>query len=129
MSPDVLLPLAALGFTVAGIGGIVRLYLVVNRWPSATGKVVASARRLDTRWGNARYANFALISFRAADGGTYEVQGDYGRRYPWQIGETVSLRYDPTDPNKTTNLPRWQRLALPSTFVFFAVLCWIAWFR
>ena len=119
----------ALLFTAAGVGGIVHLFWRANGWPQTQGLVIASHRRLDTRFGNARYAHFPTIAFRAADGRDYEVQGDDGRSAAWTPGAPIALRYNPADPNQVTTLGAARRLMLPGLFILFAAVCWIAWYR
>lgn len=118
--------IAALVSTVIGIGTFFHLFLMVFRWPRATATVIGNVteRRSEHM---TQYAYFPRLEFRAADGRTYEVRGDIGLDREWPIGQRVELRYRPANPNHTTIMKGWQRLAFSMFFVGIAIACWYAW--
>ena len=73
------------------------------------------------------YAHFPRIEFQAANGKTYEVQGDIGLNDEWPIGQRVELRYRAGNPKHTTIAKGWQRLIFSAVFIGFAIACWYAW--
>lgn len=88
--------------------------------------MVGNVARLSSTEGT-HYAYFPRIAFRAADGKTYEVQGDIGLNDEWPLGQPVKLRYRTANPNHTTIAKWWQRLLFSVVFLCFAVALWYAW--
>jgi hypothetical protein len=126
MSGAIITLIAAIAFTVVGVGTFFHFFLWIFRWPRATGTVTGNVTSLRSTEGT-EYAHFPRIEFRAADGKTYEVQGDIGLNEDWPIGQKVELRYRAANPNHATIMKGWQRLIFSAVFVFFAVAFWYAW--
>lgn len=118
--------IAAVVATVIGVGTFCHLFLMVMRWPRATGTVVGNVTERRSIH-MTQYAYFPRIEFEAADGRTYEVRGDIGLDDEWPLGRKVDLRYRPSNPNHTTTMKGWQRLVFSLFFVGLAVACWYAW--
>ncbi len=114
--------IAAIAATFIGVGTFFHFFLMVLRWPRATGTVIGNVARLRSTEGSV-YAYFPRIEFRAADGATYEVEGDIGLNDEWPLGQRVALRYRAADPNHTTIMKGWQRLIFSAVFMGFAVAC------
>jgi hypothetical protein len=127
MSEDTITLIAAIASTIVGIGTFFHYFLSVMRWPRATGTVIGNIARRRSTEGN-RYAYFPRISFEAADGKTYDVKGDIGLNDRWPIGQSVGLRYRPSNPNHTTIAKGWQRLLFSTAFIGLGMACWYAWF-
>ena len=126
MSEDTITMIAAIAFTVIGVGSFFHLFLMVLRWPRATGRVIGNLAQLRSTGGN-EYAHFPKIEFRAMDGKTYEVRGDIGLNDEWPIGQNIEVRYRAANPNHTTVMKGWQRLIFSTVFIGFAIACWYAW--
>jgi hypothetical protein len=126
MSVAIITLIAAIAFTVVGVGTFFHYFLWILWWPRATGTVTGNVTGLRSTEGT-EYAHFPRIEFRAADGKTYEVQGDIGRNEDWPIGQKVKLRYRAANPNHATIMKGRQRLIFSAVFVGFAVACWYAW--
>ena len=120
MSEAIVTLIAAVAFTVVGIGTFFHYFLWIFRWPRATGRVTGNVTDLRSTGAN-DYAHFPLIEFRAANGKTYEVRGDIGRSDEWPIGQKVELRYRAANPNHTSIMKGWQRLIFSAVFIGFAV--------
>ena len=101
MSVSTVTLIAALVFTVVGIGTFFHYFLLFLRYPRATGTVIGNVASLRSTEGN-EYAYFPRIEFLAADGQTYEVRGDIGRNDEWRIGQNIELQYRAANPNHTT---------------------------
>ena len=126
MSEATITLIAAVVATVIGVGTFFHYFLSVLRWPRATGQVVGNTAELRSGDGGG-YAYFPQIEFRASDGKTYEVRGDFGRNDEWPIGQRVELRYRASNPNHATIAKAWQRLLFSAVFLFFAIASWYAW--
>ena len=126
MSEVTITLIAAIAFTVVGVGTFLHYFLWIFWWPHATGTVTGNVTSLRSTDGNA-YAYFPRIQFQAASGKTYEVKGDIGLNDEWPIGQKVDLRYRTANPNHTTIMKGWQRLVFSAVFICFAVACWYAW--
>jgi hypothetical protein len=127
MSVGTITLIAAIVATIIGVGTFFHLFLMVLRWPSATGTVTGNVASLRSTPGN-EYAYFPRIQFQAANGKTYEVQGDIGLNDEWLIGQNIELHYRAANPNHTTIMKGWQRLIFSAVFIGFATACWYAWF-
>ncbi len=101
MSEATITLIAAIASTFIGVGTFVHYFLMVLRWPTATGTVIGNVARLRSTEGGG-YAHFPRIEFKAADGKTYEVQGDIGLNDEWPIGQRIELRYRTVNPRHTT---------------------------
>ncbi len=126
MSEATITLIAAVAFTVVGVGTFFHLFLMVFMWPRTTGTVIGNTTDLRSTDGN-EYAYFPTIEFEAADGKTYEVRGDIGLNDEWPIGQKVELRYRAGNPNHTTTMNGWQRLLFSAVFFSFGIACWYAW--
>lgn len=118
--------IAAIAFSVVGIGTFFHYFLMILLWPRATGTVTGNVADLRSTDGN-EYAYFPRIEFQAASGKTYEVWGDIGLNDEWPIGQSIELRYRTSNPNHTSTAKWWQRLIFSAVFIGFAVACWYAW--
>ena len=118
--------IAAIVATMVGVGTFFHYFLMVLRWPRATGTVVGNVSQLRSTDGF-EYAQFPRIEFEAADGQTYAVQGDIGRSDEWPIGQKIALRYRASNPNHTTIAKGWQRFLFSLVFIGFAAASWYAW--
>jgi hypothetical protein len=118
--------IAAVISTLVGVGTFFHLFLMVFRWPRATGTVTGNMAQLRSTDGT-EYAYFPRIEFQAANGKTYEVQGDIGLNEEWPIGQRIELRYRASNPQHTTTMKGWQRLLFSVVFMGFAVASWYAW--
>lgn len=128
MSVETITLIAAIAATIIGVGAFVHIFLMVNTWPRASGKVVGNDAQLSSSDGQNRYAFFPRIEFTAADGRSYEVRGDIGLTDEWPLGQSVILRYCASDPRKATIMKAWQRLLFACVFLGFAGASWGAWF-
>jgi hypothetical protein len=126
MSETIVTLIAAIAFTIVGIGAFFHYFLMIIRWPNATGTVIGNTTDLRSTDGN-EYAHFPIIEFQAANGKTYEVKGDIGLNDDWPIGQRVELSYRAANPNHTTIMKGWQRLLFSAIFFFFGLACWYAW--
>ncbi len=126
MSEATVTLIAAIASTFVGVGTFFHFFLMVIRWPHATGTVIGNVAQLRSTDGN-EYAHFPLIEFRAANGKAYEVRGDIGLNDEWPIGQRVELRYRTANPKHATIMKGWQRLAFSAVFLGFAIACWYAW--
>ena len=118
--------IAAIAFSVVGIGTFFHYFLMILLWPRATGTVTGNVADLRSTDGN-EYAYFPRIEFQTASGKTYEVRGDIGLNDEWPIGQSIELRYRTSNPNHTSTAKWWQRLIFSAVFIGFAVACWYAW--
>ena len=128
MSADSVTLVAAIICSVLGVGAFVHIFLMVNTWPRASGRVVGNDAQASHSDASRSYAFFPRIAFQAADGKRYEVTGDIGLADEWPLGKTVKLRYCASDPRKATIMAGWQRLLFAGVFMGFAVASWGAWF-
>jgi hypothetical protein len=126
MSEAFITLIAAVAFTVVGIGTFFHYFLIIFRWPHATGTVTGNVSELRSFDGN-EYAYFPLIEFQAADGKTYEIRGDIGQNNEWPIGQRIKLRYRAINPNHTSTAIWWQRLTFSVVFLCFSAALWYAW--
>ncbi len=126
MSEATVTLIAAIAFTFVGVGTFFHYFLFPFRWPRATGTVTGNVASLRSTDGNG-YAHFPRIEFQAANGKTYEVEGDIGLDDAWPIGQKVALRYRTANPKHTTIMKGWQRLIFSAVFIGFAIACWYAW--
>ncbi len=126
MSVATITLIAAVTSTLIGVGTFFHFFLMVFRWPRATGTVIGNVAQLRSTVGT-EYAHFPRIEFRAANGKTYEVQGDIGLNDEWPIGQRVELRYRAINPKHTTIMKGWQRLIFSVVFIGFAIASWYAW--
>ena len=92
MSVATITLIAAIAFTFAGVGTFFHYFLMVSWWSRATGTVTGNVAGRRSTDGN-EYAHFPRIEFQAANGKTYEVQGDNvlpfsasRRWYPGNLG-------------------------------------------
>ena len=128
MSSGTFTLIAAVVCSVIGAGAFVHIFLMINTWPRASGKVVGNDAQRTHSDTFDRYAFFPRIEFQAADGKRYEVTGDIGLTDEWPLGKTVKLRYSASDPRKATIMKGWQRLLFAAVFLGFAAASWGAWF-
>ena len=128
MSEQTITLIAAIAFTIVGVGAFVHLFVIVNGWPRATGRVVGNEAKADTRSGFGEYSYFPRVAFQAADGRPYEITGDIGLTREWHLGQAVRLRYRATNPEHASILAGWQRLLFATVFLGFAAALWGAWF-
>ena len=126
MSVATITLMAAIASTVVGVGTFFHYFLSILWWPHAIGTVTGNVADLRSTE-DTQYAYFPRIEFQAANGKTYEVQGDVGLNDEWPIGQKVELRYRTTNPNHTTIAKGWQRLIFSAVFICFAVAFWYAW--
>jgi hypothetical protein len=119
--------LAAIAFTIVGIGALVHLVAMVQRWPQAIGQVTGNIAEWAHDESGKTAVYFAKIAFADAKGQSFTVRGDIGLRKPWTIGEKVTVRYKAANPNHATSMNFWQRLLFAGGFGFFAVMLWLAW--
>ena len=126
MSEATITLIAAIVATVIGVASFFHFFLMVLRWPRATGTVIENVAQLRSTEGNT-YSHFPKIEFRAANGTIYEVRGDVGLNSEWPIGQKLQLRYRAANPNHTTTMNGWQRLMFSPAFIAFAIACWYAW--
>ena len=126
MSEAIITLIAAIAFTVVGIGTFFHYFLSIIWWPRATGTVTGNVTDRRSTDGT-DYAYFPCIEFQATDGKTYEVRGDIGLNDEWPIGQRVKLRYRATNPNHTSIAKGWQRFFVSVAFICFAAACWYAW--
>lgn len=126
MSTETVTLIAAIAMTVIGIGAFFHYFIWVGTWPRTSGKVVGNEARRGSHHQNNQYSYFPRVEFIAADGRTYEVRGDVGRRQEWPLGWIVSLRYRPANPNHASIAKDWQRLLFSGVFLGFAAICWWA---
>ena len=126
MSETTITRIAAIAYTVVGIGTFFHYFLMIFWWPRATGTVTGNVADLRSTDGN-EYAYFPRIKFQAADGKTYETKGDIGLNDEWPIGQRIELRYRAANPNHTSTAKWWQRLTFSAVFTGFAVAFWYAW--
>ncbi|MEM7170171.1 MAG: DUF3592 domain-containing protein [Pseudomonadota bacterium] len=127
MSVETVTLIAATIGTLVGVGTFFHFFLMVMRWPQATGKVVGNTSELRSLDTGTDYVFFAQIQFQASDGKTYQVKGDIGLNDEWPLGKAVSLRYRRYNPNHATTMKNWQRLLFSVVFLGFAAACWYAW--
>ena len=126
MSEATITLIAAMAFTFIGVGTFFHYFLMVLRWPRATGTVIGNVAQLRSTEGGG-YAHFPRIGFQAANGKTYEVEGDIGLNDEWPIGQKIELRYRTANPKHTTIMKGWQRLIFSAVLIGFAIACWYAW--
>ena len=100
MSVATITLIAAIASTVVGVGTFFHFFLMVIRWPRATGTVTGNVAQLRSTDGN-EYAHFPRIEFQAASGKTYEVQGDIGLNdeADWAEGRVALPRGQPEAHN------------------------------
>ena len=125
MSEDTITLVAALAFSVIGVGAFFHYFLMVGSWPRAVGYVVGNVTDMRSDEGF-DYAYFPRIEFAAADGKTYDVKGDVGLSQEWPLGQAVALRYRRSNPNHISIAKGWQRLLFAAVFLGFAAGCWAA---
>ena len=126
MSVATITLIAAIAATFIGVGSFFHYFLMIFRWPRATGTVTGNVADLRSTEGN-EYAHFPRIEFQAANGKTYEVKGDIGLNNEWPIGHRVELRYRTSNPKHISIAKGWQRLIFSAVFIGFAIACWYAW--
>ena len=126
MSVATITLIAAIASTFIGVGTFFHFFLNIFRWPRAKGTVIGNVASLRSTDGN-EYAHFPRIEFQAANGKTFEVQGDIGCNDEWPIGQRVELRYRAANPKHTTIMKGWQRLIFSAASIGFAIACWYAW--
>lgn len=85
MSETTITLIAAIAFTVIGVGSFFHLFLMVLRWPRATGTVIGNVAQRRSTEGN-EYAQFPKIEFQATNGKTYEVRGISGSTMNGPLG-------------------------------------------
>ena len=128
MSEDTVTLIAAIAFSIIGIGTFLHYFMTVGFWPQTTGRVTGNEAQRRTQYG-VDYAYFPRIEFIAADGKTYQVKGDVGLNEEWPVGEVVTLRYRPANPNHVSIAKNWQRFVFSAAFIGFAAACWFAVLR
>ena len=127
MSHDTIVLIVAVISTVIGVGAFFHLFLTVNGWPRAQGRVIGNhAARSGTQHAN-MYSYFPLVAFVAADGVSYEIKGDIGLNKEWPIGKIVEVRYRKSNPNHASIMKGWQRLLFAGAFLAAAVVTWGVW--
>ena len=126
MSEATITLIAAIAFSLIGVGTFFHYFLMVFLWPRATGTVTGNVTDLRSSDGT-EYAYFPRIEFQAANGETQEVRGDIGLNDEWPIGQKVKLRYRAANPKHATIMKGWQRLIFSGVFIGFAIACWYAW--
>lgn len=117
---------AAIAFSIVGVGTFFHFFLMVLRWPSANGTIVANITKPGSIEGRTD-AYLPVIEFVAADGKKYEVKGEIGLRKKWPIGQKIPLRYRASNPNHVTIMKAWQRMLFSMVFILFALASWYAW--
>ena len=127
MTVETVTLIGAIVATVVGVGTFFHYFLMVLRWPKATGTVVGNVSQLRSIEGS-EHAHFPRIAFTAADGKDYEIQGDIGLNDEWPVGLSIPLRYRAANPNHATIAKNWQRLLFSFVFIGFAAAAWFAWF-
>lgn len=127
MSHETIVLIVAVISTIIGVGAFFHLFLMVNGWPRATGRVVGNEASRSTHDHSNRYAYFPRVAFVTADGGAYEVKGDIGRTTEWPIGQTVEVRYRRSNPSHASIMKGWQRLLFASFFIACGVVSWGVW--
>ena len=129
MSEETVTLIAAIAFSVIGIGAFLHYFLTVGFWPRTTGRVIGNEAQKRTEHGFDDYAYFPLIEFIAADGKAYQVKGDIGLNDEWPMGQVVTLRYRTANPNHVSIAKNWQRFVFSAAFLGFAAACWFAVLR
>jgi len=127
MDTETITLIAALAATIIGLGALVHLVAMVQRWPRAVGEVTDNIAEWAHHGSGKSAVYFARIAFTDASGQSFSVKGDIGRRSPWPTGEKVTVRYHAANPNHATSMNLWQRLLFAGVFGFFAVMLWLAW--
>ncbi len=128
MSSETVTLIAAVVSSVIGVGAFVHIFLMINTWPRASGRVVGNDGQRSNSDASDGFAFFPRIEFQAADGKRYVVRGDIGLTDEWPLGKTVMLRYCAADPRNATIMNGWQRLLFAAAFPGFAAASWGAWF-
>lgn len=126
MSVETITFIAAVAFTVIGVGTFFHYFLMVSGWPRATGQVVGNEAKRRTDTGFDQWSYFPLVEFQAADGRAYQIKGDIGLNDEWPLGQAVQLQYKPANPQHATIAKAWQRLLFACVFLGFAVASWMA---
>ena len=124
MATDTLILIAAIALTALGVGSFFHYFLWVRFWPSTSGKVVGNESRQSADRRPDAWSYYPRVQFIAADGRTYEVRGDVGRRTEWPLGWIVPLRYRPDKPSHASIAKDWQRLLFSVVFIAFAAAVW-----
>jgi len=95
--------IAAIACTIVGIGTFFHYFLLIFRWPRATGTVIGNVAELRSTDGN-EYAYFPRIEFQAANGKSYEVRGISGSMMSGRLGRASSCAT--ALPTRTTQAQR-----------------------
>ncbi len=119
--------IAAIAATIIGLGALVHLVAIVQRWPQALAEVTGNIAEWAHDDAGKTAVYFAELAFTDAAGQSFTVKGDIGRRKPWVVGEKLTIRYRAANPNHATSMNLWQRLLFAGVFGFFAVMLWLAW--
>jgi len=126
MSEEIITLIAAIAFTVIGVGTFFHYFLMVNGWPRTWGQVVGNEAGRRTDAGFDQWSYFPLVEFQATDGRTYRIKGDIGLNEEWPLGQAVQLRYRLANPQHATIAKAWQRLLFACVFMGFALASWAA---
>lgn len=126
MSAATVTLIAAVVASIVGFGTFIHLFLMVLRWPTATGTVVGNTTQARSTQ-DTQYAHFPIIEFTSTNGQRFQVNGDIGLSEEWPIGKKLELRYRSSNPNHTTTMKGWQRLLFSAVFIGFAIVSWYAW--
>ena len=126
MTVETVTLIAAAVASIVGVGTFFHYFLMICRWPRATGRVVGNVSQMRSTEGT-EYAWFPRVEFLAGDGKTYEITGDMGLNDEWPLGQQVALRYRASNPNHASILKNWQRLLFSAVFLGFAGALWYAW--
>ncbi len=129
MSEETITFIAAILFSIVGVGAFLHYFVTVGFWPQTTGRVIGNEAQRRTEHGFDDYAYFPKIEFIAGDGKTYQVKGDIGLNEEWPLGQVVKLRYRPANPNHVSIAKNWQRFVFAAAFTGFGVGCWVAVLR
>lgn len=118
--------IVAILFSLIGWGSLFHFAWIQRNWPEVNGRVVGNleeyAKGSNINTGGKRIVNFAKIEFFAL-GKRYEVRGGVGRGQPWRVGDSLSLRYKPSNPEHMLDLNFWQRMMFSGAFIGFGGAC------
>lgn len=110
-------------FTVIGVGSFFHFIWIGAKWTKAvaevTDNVAEYAKSGET--GSRHSVYFAQLQFQSADGSTYTIKGDVGRRKPWRIGTNVLIQYKPSNPNHAITMRPLIRFLFSLTFLIFGL--------
>ena len=110
--------------SIIGVGTFFHYFLMVQSWPTASGRVIGNEAQANSNEGATTYSYFPKVEFYALDGQRYEIRGDVGRSSEWPIGKVLKVRYKTSNPNHTSTAHDWQRLLFSLVFLGFASAIW-----